>query len=166
MDLWDREVSSFGNKVQALESPVLTGLALGAIRSAFYLLESQNVEIFPSSRRGLIVRAIESGGIVGRGGGGEIELAERFLADYDSLPDVALAPPVGPFMMGLVRLFEEAPSGLSPDGLMEILWSCHESILMSRISGRYSIHDEELDSICNESINKQKILLESALGGA
>ncbi|MER6347685.1 hypothetical protein ACWC10_17090 [Streptomyces sp. NPDC001595] len=166
MELWDRDVEPYAARLEALGGGALADLVLDAPASTIPLFEPQYDDFFPAAHRELIRSALHARVRDPAGRRDDAEFARDFLSRYDVLPEVAVRPAVGPFMIALVRLFEGgAPAAsLSADDALECLSSCYEALLLSQASGRATIEDEERNRRCRQAIAVQTSLVLRALG--
>ncbi|MFJ4091822.1 hypothetical protein ACIPYS_09585 [Kitasatospora sp. NPDC089913] len=153
--LWDRTIEPYGPVLERLGSSDLLGLSLDVVESTLRLFDPPFPGFFPPEHAELIGHVIQARSPGSGEWNFDQDFVEEILLRYDSLPEVAVRPAVGPFLMGIVRLFEAGPLSLSVDDAMEILSSCYESILMSRLTGRATLEDQENDERCSESIRLQ-----------
>jgi hypothetical protein len=79
---------------------------------------------------------------------------------------VPVRPAVGPFLTGLVRLFESLPEPVTADDALEILSSCYEAVLMSHLTGRVTLMDEEDSDRCRAAIEQQIRIIEDRVPSA
>lgn len=163
MELWDQEVEPFAEVVESLDEAVLPDLALDVIESSIPLVAPSLRDFFPSGHVDLIGSVVAFRQAHAGDWWLDSEFGEGFLAKYDELPEVAIRPAVGPFMMALVRLFEGLTSSLSADDVMEILSSCYESVLLSHLSGLVTVEDERNSGRCVEEIDRQVRLIKSRI---
>ncbi|MEU8233030.1 hypothetical protein AB0C12_25920 [Actinoplanes sp. NPDC048967] len=156
MDLWDRVVDPHEVDVSTLSAKNLVGLALDVIKDTATLFEPVFEQVFPGAHRQLVNSLLQSRDAGPAGWADRGSFFEQYLARYDELPPTAVVPAVGPFMTATVRLAEGiVEKRFDPDGAMEVLSSCYESILMSRLSGRIKAADEEADPVCRRAVQGQ-----------
>ncbi|MFD3776360.1 hypothetical protein [Streptomyces sp. NPDC058612] len=163
MELWDQNVEPYAQRLERFEAATLHNLAFDAIEAAIPLIGPPFGEFFPSSHATLIEFAIRFRHENSGNWQFDSESASNILTRYDELPDVPVRPAVGPFFAALVRLFETPANSLSPDDAMEILSSCYEAVLMSHLTGRVTLKDEENSDQCTAAINQQIELIRSRI---
>ncbi|MFI0443922.1 hypothetical protein ACH34W_00600 [Actinomadura sp. 6N118] len=133
---------------------------MDAIEETIPLLGSSLEEFFPPSRADLIKSALDLRSKDPASWQFDTDSAEEFLRRYDELPEEPIRPAVGPFLMALVRLFEAPPHAISSDDVMEVLYSCYESVLTSHLTGRVTLEDEQNSDRCVAAIAQQLRIIE------
>jgi hypothetical protein len=157
--LWDHIVEPRSEALEILQGAQLANLALDVIEATLSVLDPPFPEFFPQEHCELINSAIVLRADHPADWQADRDFPEDFLGRYDSLPEIAVRPAVGPFLMAFVRLFEVLPGSLAVDDAMEILSSCYESILMSQLTGRVTLEDQEENDRCREAIRLQLDLI-------
>ncbi|TQJ53641.1 hypothetical protein [Streptomyces sp. SLBN-115] len=160
MELWDQRVEPYAERLEEARGAVLCDLALDVVEATLPLFDPPFATFFPAEHAALIRSAVD----VRRSSPAEwwrdTGFAEGFLARYDALPEVPVRPAVGPFMTATVRLFEALPEPLTADDAMEVLSSCYEAVLMSHLTGRVTLEDEENSDRCRAAVEQQIRIIE------
>ncbi|MET4924772.1 hypothetical protein P3L51_20850 [Streptomyces sp. PSRA5] len=155
MELWDQEIEPYAQSLERLEAANLANLTFCVIEESIPLIGPPFGCYFPSDHAALIESVLAFRLDHLTDWRSDSEFAANFLARYDGLPDVAVRPAVGPFFMALVRIFEAFDHPMSADEAMEILSCCYESILMSHLTGRVTLKDEQNSDQCVAAIDSQ-----------
>lgn len=155
MELWDQAIEPYAQRLQLLDNAALSNLVLDVVESTIPLFDPPFGDFFPTEYCDLIESAIAVRAGSPTDWQANAEFAESFLARYDELPEVAIRPAVGPFLMALVRIFEAPADSVSADDAMESMSSCYESVLMSQLTGRVTLKDEEDNERCRECVGQQ-----------
>ncbi|MFM9610090.1 hypothetical protein [Streptomyces niveiscabiei] len=157
--LWDHVVERHEGALGQLEHAKLCGLAVSVIESTERLFEPPFVEFFPPATADLILSATAHA----RDSSPEWRLGRDFVDEffrlYDSLPEVAIRPGTGPFVMAAVRLVGGMSEGMSADEVLEILSACYEAILMSQLTGRVTLEMQQENERCRAAIDVQERLI-------
>ncbi len=160
MKLWDQKVEPYADRLEAAQGAVLCDLALDVVEATLPLFDPPFSEFFPEEHATLIQSAIDVRRSSSADWWRDGDFAEGFRAQYDALPQVPVRPAVGPFLTGLVRLFEALPEAVTADDTLEILSSCYEAVLMSHLTGRVTLWDEENSERCREAVEQQIRIIE------
>lgn len=166
MELWDQKVEPYAERLDEAQGAVLCDLALDVVEATLPLFDPPFADFFPAEHAALIQSAVDVRRDAPADWWRDADFAEGFLGRYDALPEVPVRPAVGPFLTALVRLFESLPDPVTPDDALEILSSCYEAVLMSHLTGRVTLEDEEKSDRCRTAVEQQIRIIEGRVPSA
>lgn len=157
--LWDHVIERHADALGQLDRASLCELSVRVIESTRHLFDPPFSEFFPPVVADLIlstIRQINESSPEWRLGQDD---AVEFYRRQDSLPEVAIRPGVGPFVMAIMRLVGGVSETMSADEALEILSACYEAILMSQLTGRMTIQMQQENERCRAAIDLQEQLI-------
>ncbi|MGW2046968.1 hypothetical protein ACWCPF_17560 [Streptomyces sp. NPDC001858] len=160
MELWDQRVEPYAERLEEARGAALCDLALDVVEATLPLFDPPFAVFFPPEHTALIQSAVDVRRSAPAAWWRDAGFAEGFLWQYDALPEVPVRPAVGPFLTALVRVFEALPEPLTADDTLEILSSCYEAVLMSHLTGRVTLEEEENSDRCRAAVAQQIRIIE------
>ncbi|WP_328748206.1 hypothetical protein OHT57_22105 [Streptomyces sp. NBC_00285] len=162
--LWDHVIERHADALGQLDRADLCELAVGVIESTGRLFDPPFSEFFPPAAADLVLSTIRQL----NESSPEWRLSQDGVAEFyrrqDSLPEVAIRPGVGPFVMAVMRLVGGVSGVMTADEVLEILSACYEAILMSQLTGRVTIQMQQENERCRAAIDLQEQLIARHLG--
>lgn len=141
MELWSQKIEPFAERLEKAPSGMLSDVALDVVEATIPLFDPPFAAFFPAEHAALIESAVDVRPGDPKGWWHDAGFAEGFLARYDALTEeVPVRPAVGPFLTALVRLFE--------------------AVLMSHLTGKVTLEDEENSDRCRLAIEQQIRIIE------
>ncbi|WP_157856157.1 hypothetical protein [Actinacidiphila yeochonensis] len=156
--LWDHVIERHAGALDRLDRAKLCGLAVDVIESTEHLFNPPFAEFFPPATAELILSTMVHIRDTSPDWRLSREYADEFFASHDSLPEVAVRPGVGPFVMAVVRLVGGLSEKMTADEVLEILSACYEAILMSQLTGRVTLEMQQGNERCRAAIDLQERL--------
>lgn len=164
MLLWDQVIDARADEVRRLPRARLADLATSAIEGTVELFGVPFAEFCPPS----VVELVTSATRDCRASAPEWRLDEAYLARFteslDAVQNVPMRPGCGPLTMAVLGLVEGATGDFDPDGVLEVLSSCYEAILMSQLIGRVTIEQEQQNERCQRALALQQDLISRFAG--
>lgn len=159
MLLWDQVIDARADEVRRLPRAQLADLATSAIEGTVELFAVPFAEFCPPP----VVELVTSATGDCRASAPEWRLDEAYLARFtdslDAVQSVPMRPGCGPLTMAALGLVAGATGDFDPDGVLEVLSSCYEAILMSQLTGRVTIEQERKNERCQRALALQQDLI-------
>lgn len=159
MLLWDQVIDARAGEVRRLPRARLADLATSAIEGTVELFAVPFTDFCPPP----VVELVTSATRDCRASAPEWRLDEAYLARFtnslDAVQGLPTRPGCGPMTMAALGLVEGVTGDFAPDGVLEVLSSCYEAILMSQLTGRVTIERERENGRCQQALALQQDLI-------
>jgi hypothetical protein len=166
MLLWDQVIHAHTDNVRRLPHAELADLATSAIEGTTGLFDPPFAEFFPPPVADLITSATRDC----RASAPEWRLDDaylkRFTESLDAVQNLRMRPGCGPLTMATLSLVDGLARDLDPEVVLEVLSSCYEAILMSQLTGRVTIEQEQQNERCQRALALQLDLISTFSGNS
>ncbi|HEY4457915.1 MAG TPA: hypothetical protein VGN81_26605 [Pseudonocardiaceae bacterium] len=159
MQLWDQVILPRADELSRLSRAELADLATSTIERTTGLFAPPFAEYFPPRAAELVTSATRDGRSTAPAWQLDDAYLEQFTESLDAVQAIPMRPGCGPLTMAALSLVGGLAEALDQDTALEILSSCYEAILLSQLTGRVTLADEQQNEQCQRALAVQQDLI-------